>query len=213
MLSETQERMLLVVDEVPEDILARHDIPYSVIGKVIPENRYVVKGHCDIVVEELVIPPQVPLDFSEAPQVTRPWQPHTFAPQERYDHTVGARTQFSPDDDPQFNALWLWEENCSLGIYTFSAANAYEGIINAANKLQARGYTPAGITNCLNFANPETPPVMHEFRKTILQIKQACEQLEIPVCSGNVSFYNRVINTPTFTLLGVNVLGSTSVKP
>jgi len=49
---------------------------------------------------------------------------------------------------------------------------------------------------------------MYEFKETILAIKQACEEIQVPVCSGNVSFYNeysggKIKNTPTFTILGV----------
>ncbi|MDD3435818.1 MAG: phosphoribosylformylglycinamidine synthase subunit PurL [Candidatus Gastranaerophilales bacterium] len=150
---------------------------------------------------------------------------------EQYDHTVGGRTQFQPAmctppqpapsrgegviSDPQFNSLWIWEENCFLGVYTFSAViqqnpfdEVYEAILLAAKSLKEKGFRPAGITNCLNFANPEIPPTMYEFRETILAMKKACEELKIPVCSGNVSFYNessfgRIKNTPSFTMLGL----------
>jgi phosphoribosylformylglycinamidine (FGAM) synthase-like enzyme len=46
------------------------------------------------------------------------------------------------------------------------------------------------ITNCLNFGNPENPKVMGEFAECLLGVKEACEFLDYPVVSGNVSFYN-----------------------
>ena len=52
------------------------------------------------------------------------------------------------------------------------------------------GAKPIAITNCLNFGNPENPEIMGEFAESILGIKEACEYLNYPVVSGNVSFYN-----------------------
>tara|TARA_B110001450_G_scaffold138877_1_gene130162 strand:- start:644 stop:1564 length:921 start_codon:yes stop_codon:yes gene_type:complete len=52
------------------------------------------------------------------------------------------------------------------------------------------GSKPIAITNCLNFGNPEDKKVMGEFAESILGIKEACEFLDYPVVSGNVSFYN-----------------------
>ena len=51
------------------------------------------------------------------------------------------------------------------------------------------GAKPA-ITNCLNFGNPENENIMGEFAECLIGIKQACEFLNYPVVSGNVSFYN-----------------------
>ena len=46
------------------------------------------------------------------------------------------------------------------------------------------------ITNCLNFGNPENKEIMGEFAECLIGIKEACEFLNYPVVSGNVSFYN-----------------------
>ena len=56
--------------------------------------------------------------------------------------------------------------------------------------LIAVGAKPLAITNCLNFGNPEDKEVMGEFAECLIGIKQACEYLNYPVVSGNVSFYN-----------------------
>ena len=219
MLSETQERMLFVVNETAikkiEQILDYYELEHSVIGKVTDSKKYVIRNRdkilADIPADILVTPPEVKLDFTEIPVEDPPIKninsPYIF---NQYDHTVGARTQFQPDDCPQFNAIYLREEQCSLGIYTFSSTvkNCFNSIISAGKILKEKGYTPKGITNCLNFTNPEIPPTMAEFRKTIFAIKDACEKLQIPVCSGNVSFYNessssKIINIPAFTMLGI----------
>ena len=52
------------------------------------------------------------------------------------------------------------------------------------------GAKPIAITNCLNFGNPENKEVMGEFAECIDGIKEACEFLNYPIVSGNVSFYN-----------------------
>ncbi|MFA7658088.1 MAG: phosphoribosylformylglycinamidine synthase subunit PurL [Candidatus Gastranaerophilaceae bacterium] len=231
MLSETQERMLFVVEEekIPEiaRILTKFQLEYSIIGETIQNKKYLVKNGdkilADLPTELLVTPPKVELNFGGTnnvvgqvcPTYSSPFTLHSSLIYEQYDHTVGARTQYQPAANPQFNSLWIWEENCFLGVYTFSAViqerpfeEVYEAILAASKSLHKQGFEPAGITNCLNFANPEIPPTMHEFKETILAIKKACEELKIPVCSGNVSFYNeysggKIKNTPTFTMLGI----------
>lgn len=238
MLSETQERMLFVVEEEKIDeiarILKKYQLEYSIIGDTIDEKKYIVKYGSDIKADlptwVLVTPPNPsPRPLREREEFQNEVRvleirvrgkgttidgncPEIY---EQYDHTVGARTQFQPYDNPQFNSLWIYEENCFLGIYTFSAViqekpfeEVYAAILFAAKILEKKGFKPAGITNCLNFANPEISPTMYEFRETIMAIKQACEELKIPVCSGNVSFYNeysggKIKNTPTFTMLGI----------
>ena len=52
------------------------------------------------------------------------------------------------------------------------------------------GAKPLAITNCLNFGNPENKEIMGEFAECLEGMKEACEFLEYPVVSGNVSFYN-----------------------
>lgn len=219
MLSETQERMLFVVEASTvtqiEKILNKYELEYSVIGKVTENGNYVVRQGekilADIPADVLVTPPPVKLDFTEIPVNDPPLKDiNSQYIYNQYDHTVGARTQFQPDECPQFNSIYLWEEKCSLGIYTFSSTvkNCFDAIKNAGEVFKQRGYSPKGITNCLNFTNPEIPPTMSEFKKTILSIKNACEELNIPVCSGNVSFYNessssKIINMPTFTMIGI----------
>ena len=219
MLSETQERMLFVVEEdaieAIRKILEKYELEYSIIGDVIKEKNYIVKQGAktlaNIPVDILVTPPDITLDYTY--HELKDFDIISINNEsiyQRYDHTVGYRTELSPDTNPQFNALRLWEEKCDLGIYTFSSTvnNTYNSLIEASKLFKSNGFTPLGITNCLNFTNPEIPPTMFEFRKTIFDIKKACEEISIPVCSGNVSFYNestnsKIINMPTFTMIGV----------
>ena len=52
------------------------------------------------------------------------------------------------------------------------------------------GAEPIGITDCLNFGNPERPEVMESIARAIDGIAAACKALDVPVVSGNVSLYN-----------------------
>ena len=65
-----------------------------------------------------------------------------------------------------------------------------------------------GATNCLNFGNPEKPHIMWQFSQTIDGITKACEELEIPITGGNVSFYNETLGegiypTPVLGVVGI----------
>ena len=77
------------------------------------------------------------------------------------------------------------------------------------------GATPIAITNCLNFGNPENKEIMGEFAECLEGIKEACEFLEYPVVSGNVSFYNGTNKKnifPTPVIGGVGLISKLS-KP
>ena len=71
---------------------------------------------------------------------------------------------------------------------------------------RASGPTPAAVTDCLNFANPERPEVFWTFRQAVEGIARACEALDVPVIGGNVSFYNEsgeaIYPTPIVAMLG-----------
>ena len=67
------------------------------------------------------------------------------------------------------------------------------------------------ITNCLNFGNPEKPKVMGEFVECIDGMREACEYLDFPVVSGNVSFYNETNSKsiyPTPVIGGIGLIQS-----
>ena len=71
------------------------------------------------------------------------------------------------------------------------------------------GAKPLAITNCLNFGNPENEEIMGEFAECLEGIKEACEYLDYPVVSGNVSFYNGTNNKnihPTPVIGGVGLI-------
>ena len=63
-------------------------------------------------------------------------------------------------------------------------------MLGAARNVACAGGEPIGLTDCLNFGNPEKPEIAYELAQAIEGIAQAAEALGIPVVSGNVSLYN-----------------------
>ena len=90
--------------------------------------------------------------------------------------------------------------------------NPYEGarlaVAEAARNLVCSGAAPIGLTDCLNFGNPERPDIMWQFVMAIEGMKDACERFQIPIVSGNVSFYNEtnglsIYPTPILGMVGL----------
>lgn len=66
-------------------------------------------------------------------------------------------------------------------------------VAEACRNLACVGAEPIGVTDCLNFGNPERPEVMAQLRDAIDGITDACRVLGVPVVSGNVSLYNETL--------------------
>jgi phosphoribosylformylglycinamidine synthase len=85
---------------------------------------------------------------------------------------------------------------------------AMHAVAEAARKVACAGATPVAATNCLNFGNPEKPHIMWQFSQVIDGITKACEELEVPITGGNVSFYNETLGegiypTPVLGVVGI----------
>jgi phosphoribosylformylglycinamidine synthase len=115
----------------------------------------------------------------------------------RYDQLVGSRTVRRPGLDaavirlrPSLRGLALSLDGqgriARLDPFTGGALAAIE----AARNVACVGGEPLGLTDCLNFGNPEKPEIGWELAQAIDGIAAACEALAIPVVSGNVSLYN-----------------------
>ncbi|MBM3311922.1 MAG: phosphoribosylformylglycinamidine synthase subunit PurL, partial [Candidatus Aminicenantes bacterium] len=63
-------------------------------------------------------------------------------------------------------------------------------VAEACRNLACVGARPVGVTNCLNFGNPEKPAVMGQFKEVVEGLGEACRTFEVAVTGGNVSFYN-----------------------
>lgn len=133
----------------------------------------------------------------------------------QYDHMVGNRTAVLPSDAGAAG-MWLPEENGVIGLTIDSNGrqvflDPYNGSKNTVyecwRNLVSSGYKPLGITDCLNYGNPEKDEVGYQLVRSIDGLADACRELKIPVVSGNVSLYNecehtRVYPTPTVGMVG-----------
>jgi phosphoribosylformylglycinamidine synthase len=93
---------------------------------------------------------------------------------------------------------------CALDPYLGAVATVCEAVRNVA----CAGARPAGITNCLNYGNPERPEIMWQFTRGIAALRDASIAFKAPVISGNVSFYNEtegraIPPTPTIAVVGI----------
>jgi len=115
----------------------------------------------------------------------------------RYDQLVGSRTVRRPGLDaavlrlrPSVRGLALSLDGqgriASLDPFVGGALAALE----AARNVACAGGEPLGLTDCLNFGNPEKAEIGWELSRAIDGIAAACAALGVPVVSGNVSLYN-----------------------
>jgi phosphoribosylformylglycinamidine synthase len=140
----------------------------------------------------------------------------------QYDHQVLNQTVVRPGGDAAVVALPLDESNGAGARRGFAVTTDGNGrlvaleprigaqiaVAEAARNIVATGATPAAVTDCLNFGNPEKPEVGYELEQSIIGLSEACEVLGTPVVSGNASLYNEtpdgaVLPTPAIGMLGV----------
>ena len=232
LLSESQERMLFVLDQDKlvastsiTKIFEKWDLDCFILGRLTDTNNFVVK-----IQEKTVC--DIPLKALDAPILERSYAKDP----------LGGILQL-PEIITDFNMNWVWEQydsqvmgntihglhkdpaivripnsNKGVAITTMSDAhmcnhNPRKGVAsiieNCYNKLKAVGAEPLGITNCLNFGNPENKYVMHEFVETVTSMTETCKELKFPVVSGNVSFYNETSGKgimPTPVIGGVGLM-------
>jgi phosphoribosylformylglycinamidine synthase II len=81
-------------------------------------------------------------------------------------------------------------------------------IDEACRNLAAVGAHPHSLTDCLNFGNPELPDRLWQFREAVRGMGEVAGELNLPIPSGNVSFYNEspkgpVLPTPVVLGCGI----------
>src|SRR5262249_58365346 len=69
------------------------------------------------------------------------------------------------------------------------------------------GAQPLGVTNCLNFGNPERPSIMWQFRTAVEGMGIACRALNVPITGGNVSLYNETDGRAIYPTVVVGAVG------
>jgi len=133
----------------------------------------------------------------------------------QYDHQVRTNTVMLPGADAA--VLRIRDTNKAVALTTdcngrFTYLNPYRGgaiaVAEAVRNLACSGAKPLGITDCLNFGNPDDPEILWQFREAVRGMSRACRVLDVPIISGNVSFYNEspegaVHPTPVVGMVGL----------
>jgi phosphoribosylformylglycinamidine synthase len=115
----------------------------------------------------------------------------------RYDQLVGSRTVRRPGLDAAVLRLRPTLRGLAValdGQGRLARLDPYLGgalaVVESARNVACAGGEPIGVTDCLNFGNPEKPDVGWELSEAIGGMAAACTALGVPVVSGNVSLYN-----------------------
>jgi phosphoribosylformylglycinamidine synthase len=133
----------------------------------------------------------------------------------QYDHTVRTNTVIGPGGDAAVlllkgtpSGLAMTSDVNPVYCYLDPRRGGAQAVAEAVRNLACVGADPVGLTDCLNFGNPEVPEITWQFREVIRGMSDACRALGAPVISGNVSFYNEtegrsIHPTPTVGMVGV----------
>ena len=115
----------------------------------------------------------------------------------RYDHLVGSRTVRRPGLDaavlrlrPGYRGLAVSLDGTGRMGRLDPRTGGRLAVLEAARNVACTGAEPLGLTDCLNFGNPEKGAIAWELVESIEGMAEACEALGIPIVSGNVSLYN-----------------------
>ncbi len=133
---------------------------------------------------------------------------------EQYDWIVQSRTVRRPDEAdaavlklPDGSAIAVSIDGNGRRVACDPRRGAAEAVYECAANLACVGAEPLGVTNCLNFGNPEKPEIAWQLTEAVEGVAEACEALEVPVVGGNVSLYNEspdgaIYPTPVVGMVG-----------
>ncbi len=251
MLSESQERMLIILEDEKEEharkIFNKWDLDFVVIGKTTNTRNLTLKFHNKIVGEI-----QIDALATKAPVYKRKWVRKKIKKSKldikkirnvnfeealikvlsspnhsnkswvtnQYDQMVMGDTVQRSGSDAAI--IRIHNKDKAIAVTVDSSANYCKSQPKNGGKqivcenwrnLISVGAKPLAITNCLNFGNPENEEIMGEFAECLEGIKEACEFLNYPVVSGNVSFYNGTNKKnifPTPVIGGVGIINKLS---
>ena len=252
MLSESQERMLIILEDGKEKeakkIFDKWDLDFVIIGKTTNTNNLSLKF-------EGKIKGEIPIEAlaSKAPEYDRKWVKKNISKNKvnlkslrkikledalikilsspnhsnkrwitnQYDQMVMCDTIQKSGSDAAI--IRIHNKDKAIAVSVDSSANYCKShpltggkqiVCENWRNLVTVGARPLAITNCLNFGNPENEKVMGEFVECLEGIKEACEFLDYPVVSGNVSFYNGTNQKnihPTPVIGGVGLINKLSI--
>lgn len=133
----------------------------------------------------------------------------------QYDQRVGAMTARGSDYDVAFQKLpdsgrgLAISVGCRPHVIRVDARlGGYDSIFYPTLQMAIKGAEAKALTDCLNFGNPEKEHIMSEFVACVDAIADGAIHLQVPVISGNVSFYNEtmgqnITSTPATGLVGI----------
>ncbi len=251
MLSESQERMLMVIqpgkEAIAKQIFDKWEVDNAIVGEITDTQHLVLK----LDGEEVANMPVSPLSL-EAPVYDRPWKPTPkreladyetertpaglisdlkqllTTPDlaskrwiwEQYDYMVMGDTTIRPGGDAAVvrvhgtdKALAVTSDCTPRYCYADPVEGGKQAVAESYRNISATGATPLAITNCLNFGNPEKPEIMGQIVGCLAGMTEACQALDYPVVSGNVSLYNETNGEailPTPAIGGVGLLQDSS---
>jgi phosphoribosylformylglycinamidine synthase len=220
MISESQERMVAVVRpgflETVEEVCARWELHCTPIGEVTDtgELRAFHSGETLGEIPAHLLTDEAPryrVEPTPRTPVAPSPEPATSLPEalaspnvrsrawiyERYDHLVGSRTVRRPGLDaavlrlrPSMRGLAVSLDGPQPDSGRAPRLAGALAVLEAARNVACVGGRPLGLTDCLNFGNPEKPEIAWELTEAIEGMALAAEALGVPVVSGNVSLYN-----------------------
>jgi phosphoribosylformylglycinamidine synthase len=134
---------------------------------------------------------------------------------EQYDSVVGSRTVRRPESAdaavlqiPEAgNAIAVSIDGNGRRVACDPYAGTIEAVLECAQNLACVGAEPLGLTNCLNFGNPEKPAPAWQLDRAVSGLADACNALGVPVVGGNVSLYNEGPEGPIYPTPVVGMVG------
>jgi len=133
---------------------------------------------------------------------------------QQYDWLVQSRTVRRPDQAdaavlalPDGSALAMSIDGNGRRVACDPYTGTVEAVLECAANLACAGAEPLGLTNCLNFANPEKPHVAWQLSEAVRGLGDACRALGVPVVGGNVSLYNEGGEGPIYPTPVVGMVG------
>jgi phosphoribosylformylglycinamidine synthase II len=136
---------------------------------------------------------------------------------EQYDPIVGSRTVRRPQaadaavlmltGDGGSGAIAVSIDGNGRRVACDPYSGAAEAVLECARNLACVGAEPLGLTNCLNFGNPEKPHIAWQLSRAVAGLRDACLALGVPVVGGNVSLYNEGGDGPIYPTPIVGMVG------
>ncbi len=134
---------------------------------------------------------------------------------EQYDSVVGSRTARRPESAdaavlaiPEADrAIAISIDGNGRRVACDPHAGTVEAVLECAQNLACVGAEPLGLTNCLNFGNPEKPVPAWQLDRAVQALAETCEALGVPVVGGNVSLYNEGPEGPIYPTPVVGMVG------